>query len=166
MRSGFNSRQGIHDLVACSYTLAIRLGLLVEAYDLSLMSLCLLCLGFGSFSRLQYDFILHTALAYYAFKGSKSSVFHSWDVLGELLKSARVWVWVLVPFTLLARLNIFGDETRGISLIKSDQQVFGVSIHVRLPCPPTLTRFTTMTNVACGQTSQEMPTIQWTKLSP
>ena len=38
IRSGFNSRQAIHDLVVCSYTSAVRLGLLVEAYDMSDMS--------------------------------------------------------------------------------------------------------------------------------
>ena len=41
---GFDFRQGIDYLVACSHTLALRLGLLVEAYDtdLSFMRHCFL----------------------------------------------------------------------------------------------------------------------------
>ena len=53
-----------------------------EAYDLSFMSLCLLCLGFGSFSRLRYDFILNLYLIlfsqYFAAQRSKSPGSHSW----------------------------------------------------------------------------------------
>ena len=49
-----------------------------------------------------------------------------------------------------------------------DRQAFGVSVQRSSdPCPSTFfPRSTTKTDVACGQTSQETPTIQWTKPTP
>ena len=57
----FNKRvkQDSTDLIACRKTLALRLGLLVEAsHDLSFTNLCLLCLGFGFISQTTSDIIL------------------------------------------------------------------------------------------------------------
>ena len=50
------------DLVACSY-FSYTPRAAVEAYDLSFMSLYLLCLGFGPFVRRRCYFILNTVLA-------------------------------------------------------------------------------------------------------
>ena len=103
---------------------------------------------------------------YYTFQRSKSPGFLSWDVLGELIRSARAWVWVPVPFTLLAWLGIH-CETRVVSITHVTKRSFGVSVNVRLiRAHPFDILYYTMTDVACSQTSQETPTIQWTKPFP
>ena len=58
MRYGFNYREVSHDLIACSY-FGSSLGLSIEAsFDLLFMSLCSLCLEFGSISQTTSDIIL------------------------------------------------------------------------------------------------------------
>ena len=69
-------KQDSTDLIACRKTLALRLGLSVEAsHDLSFTNLCLLCLGFGFISQTTLDIILK-----YCIRGISSKKLMSPDI--------------------------------------------------------------------------------------
>ena len=108
MRSGFNSRQGIHDLVAYSHASAVRLGIHSRLLicDLSFVRQ-LSVSGSWVFRLAILDFIPNTIPALLRSKDVLHLSSVSWNVLGELMKIHRAWVWVPILFTLMAWLSIW-----------------------------------------------------------